>query len=84
MIPVLLTDEGEDLEEKCKEEFQKFLGERIRRAMAEKGMDAKELSVKSRINKYTLYRYISGNGMPSVYNMYKISIVLDKPIEYFF
>lgn len=84
MIPVLLTDMGEDLEERCKEEFQKFLGKRIKRAMAEKEMDVKELSVKSRINKYTLYRYISGNGMPSMYNIYKIAIVLDKKIDYFF
>lgn len=84
MTHVLLTDMGEELEKKCKKCFSDFIVRRIKKAMDEKNMSAEDLAVKARINKVTLSRYLSGNGMPTVYNMYKIAIVLDKTIDYFF
>ena len=75
---------GDDLERWCREEFRKMFGRRLQSAINEKNMTQTELSKKTRIPLSTVNHYILGNIMPTAYAVYKFSLVLKKPIDYFY
>lgn len=76
--------EREILEEIASNEFNYFLARRLNRAMADKNMTQADLVRDTMISASTISRYSDAKGCPSAYNLYKISLALDTPIEYFF
>lgn len=57
---------------------------KLNQAMYERGYTQADLSYASGLSKATISRYCSGEIIPSTYNLYILSDVLNKPISFFF
>lgn len=67
-----------------KQKFTKALGARIKTLRESKGISLRELeSYDDSIDKSTLSKIENGHGNPTVYNLYRISKLLDIPLEEF-
>lgn len=77
-------DGGNDKDRFARKEFNKTVLQNLNDAVAEKGISQSDLAYASRISKQTVSRYCNGSSCPTTYNLYKISVVLDKEIAYFF
>lgn len=84
MMQGLVIDDYDALENFARKAFSRHFARRLVDAMYEKRMNQNELAEKTRISKGTISVYISGKGNPLAYNVYKLSIALDKPIDYFY
>lgn len=76
--------DGKKLEEFVRKEFCRDFSEKLIAAMNEKGLNGTQLATKTRISTRTISAYCHGHSSPSTYNLYKLAIVLEKPILYFF
>ena len=76
--------DGKKLEEFVRKEFCRDFSEKLIAAMNEKGLNGVQLATKTRISTQSISAYCHGRRTPSTYNLYKLAIVLEKPILYFF
>lgn len=81
---MFITTERERLEEAASNEFRRLFARKLAQAMYEKKMSQAELSDATMIAKATISRYCNGDSCPSGYNIYKISLALDKPVAFFY
>lgn len=67
----------QDAEPLSEEEWKKEFGRKLRRAIADKGINQERLSEMLGISRQMLTRYVRGTSIPSSYNLARLSEILD-------
>lgn len=77
-------DFGREMEKWARDQFRKTFGRRLQDALYMRRMTQTDLAKKTRIPLQSINHYVLGNAMPSAYAVYKMAIVLEKPVGYFY
>jgi transcriptional regulator with XRE-family HTH domain len=65
-------------------DFRRLLAERISYAIRVSGLSPAEIASSVRVDRKSLANWCSGATVPKVIDLWKLSVVLQKPIEWFF